>query len=112
MGEDWNPFELDAFSWDLLKAYMKHGYGSVRLYHTSAFSTSLNDETAMLTIEEFYNRAVDYNGQLWSAKPDDAEVKASVKLSNVQEVIGYFIEQESVADTAHLLYQIKHILES
>lgn len=108
--DEWNPFEIDEFSWDLLKVYMKHGYGAYRLYHTSAFSASLNDETAMLTIQEFYDRAVDYNGQLWSTKTDDAQVKLSVKLSKIQEIADCFTENELGADTARLLYQIQQIV--
>ena len=45
MGE-WNPLKIDDFTWDVLKVYIKHGYGDCKLY----------------------NKAVDYEDNLWSEK--------------------------------------------
>lgn len=67
MGE-YNPFEIDEFTWDVLKAYIKHGFGDYKLYATTFFSYSLTDDTACKTLYEFYNEAVDYDGVLWCSK--------------------------------------------
>ena len=37
MGE-WNPLKIDDFTWDVLKVYIKHGYGDCKLYNTTFFS--------------------------------------------------------------------------
>ena len=34
MGE-WNPLKIDDFTWDVLKVYIKHGYGDYKLYNTT-----------------------------------------------------------------------------
>lgn len=67
MGE-FNPFELDEFSWDMLNVYLKHGYGNVKLYDTTSFSCHFSDETVCMTLQEFHDRAVDYEGELWTQK--------------------------------------------
>ena len=67
MGE-WNPLKLDDFTWDVLKVYIKHGYGDCKLYNTTFFSCQLSDETVCMTLQEFYNKAVDYEDNLWSEK--------------------------------------------
>lgn len=64
MGE-FNPFEMDEFSWDVLKAYIKHGYGMFKLYNTTFFSCHLTDETVCMTLQEFYNKASTYSGDSW-----------------------------------------------
>ena len=67
MGE-WSPLELDDFAWDVLKAYIKHGYGDFKLYDTTFFSCHLSDETVCMTLHEFYDKAIDYEGNLWCEK--------------------------------------------
>ena len=67
MGE-WNPLKLDDFTWDVLKVYIKHGYGDCKLYNTTFFSCQLSDETVCMTLQEFYDKAVDYKDNLWSEK--------------------------------------------
>lgn len=67
MGE-WNTFEMDEFTWDVLKAYIKHGYGESKLYTTTFFSCHLTDETVCMTLKELYDKAIDYEGSLWSEK--------------------------------------------
>ena len=67
MGE-WNPLKIDDFTWDVLKVYIKHGYGDYKLYNTTFFSCQLSDETVCMTLQEFYNKAVDYEDNLWSEK--------------------------------------------
>lgn len=67
MGE-WNPLKLDDFTWDVLKVYIKHGYGDYKLYNTTFFSCQLSDETVCMTLQEFYDKAVDYEDNLWSEK--------------------------------------------
>lgn len=67
MGE-WNPLKIDDFTWDVLKVYIKHGYGDYKLYNTTFFSCQLSDETVCMTLQEFYDEAVDYEDNLWSKK--------------------------------------------
>ena len=67
MGE-WNPLKIDDFTWDVLKVYIKHGYGDYKLYNTTFFSCQLSDETVCITLQEFYDKAVDYEDNLWSEK--------------------------------------------
>lgn len=67
MGE-WNPLELDEFTWDVLKVYIKHGYGDCKLYNTTFFNCQLSDETVCMTLQEFYDKAVDYEDNLWREK--------------------------------------------
>lgn len=64
MGE-WSPFTLGDFEWEVLKLYLKYGYGDVKLYNTSFFTSSLTDETVCMTLQEFADKAVDYNGSSW-----------------------------------------------
>lgn len=65
---EWNPFRLDNFSWDVLKAYIKYGYGDIKLYNATFFSCNLSDEIACMTLQEFYNKAIDYEDNLWCKK--------------------------------------------
>ena len=67
MGE-WNPLKIDDFTWDVLKVYIKHGYGDYKLYNTTFFSCQLSDETVCMTLQEFYDKAVDYEDNLWNEK--------------------------------------------
>ena len=67
MGE-WNPLKIDDFTWDVLKVYIKHGYGDYKLYNTTFFSCQLSDKTVCMTLQEFYDKAVDYEDNLWSEK--------------------------------------------
>ena len=67
MGE-WNPLKIDDFTWDVLKIYIKHGYGDYKLYNTTFFSCQLSDETVCMTLQEFYDKAVDYEDNIWSEK--------------------------------------------
>lgn len=65
---DCNPLKIDDFTWDVLKVYIKHGYGDYKLYNTTFFSCQLSDETVCMTLQEFYDKAVDYEDNLWSEK--------------------------------------------
>lgn len=67
MGE-WNPYRLNDFEWEVLQVYLKYGYGDVKLYHTLFFCASLNDETALMTLSEFAEKAVDFDDVLWADK--------------------------------------------
>ena len=71
MGE-WNPYKLDEFEWEILKVYLKHGYGMAKLYATTFFQCSYNDETVCMTLEEFAEKAVDLDGVRWMDKTDNA----------------------------------------
>ena len=66
--DEWNPLKIDDFTWDVLKVYIKHGYGDYKLYNTTFFSCQLSDETVCMTLQEFYDKAVDYEDNLWSEK--------------------------------------------
>ena len=59
MGE-WNPLKIDDFTWDVLKVYIKHGYGDYKLYNTTFFSCQLSDETVCMTLQEFYDEKAFY----------------------------------------------------
>lgn len=62
MEDTFNPFIVDDFTWDVLKAYIKHGYGDLKLYETTFFSCHLTDDTVCMTLCEFYEKAVNHNG--------------------------------------------------
>ena len=65
---EWSPFEINEFEWDVLKTYIKHGYGYCKLYSTTFFSTNLTDETACMSLIEFYEKAVNFEGEFWTNK--------------------------------------------
>lgn len=64
MGE-WNPYLLDEFEWEILKTYLRYGYGECKLYGTTFFRCSYNDETVCMTLDEFSQRVVDQDGVKW-----------------------------------------------
>lgn len=64
MGE-WNPFLLGEFEWEILKTYLRYGYGEAKLYAKPFFQCSYNDETVCMTLNEFAQRAVNQDGELW-----------------------------------------------
>lgn len=64
MGE-WNPLEFDEFAWDVLKMYIKHGYGEAKLYGTTFFSCHMSETTVLMTLDEIYEHAVNHEGKLW-----------------------------------------------
>jgi len=57
MNEEYDYFEIDSFTEDLLKAFINHGYGNLKMYETFCFNTHLCDETVCMTIKEFYEKA-------------------------------------------------------
>lgn len=71
MGE-WSLFTLSEFEWEVLKLYIKYGYGDVKLYNTSFFTSSLTDETVCMTLKEFAEKAFDYDGLSWMYKDEQA----------------------------------------
>lgn len=77
---EWTPFILSNFEWDVLKMYMKHGYGDEKLYHTSFFTTNLTDETVCMTLKEFAENAIDYDGSRWMDKESEC-------VDNISELI-------------------------
>lgn len=64
MGEK-NPFELDDFTFDLLRVFIKHGFGNMKLYETTCFQCQLCDETALMTLAEFYEKCIPSEFALW-----------------------------------------------
>ena len=71
MGE-WSPYKLDEFEWEILKVYLKHGYGVAKLYEITFFRCSLTDETVCMTLKEFSEKAVDYDDFPWMYKDEQA----------------------------------------
>ena len=67
MGE-WSPFCLTDFEWEVLKIYLKFGYGERKLYNTTFFNCSLTDETVCMTLQEFAEKATTFEGELWMKK--------------------------------------------
>ena len=67
MGE-WSPFRLSEFEWEMLKLYLKFGYGEIKLYNVTPLQSSLTDETVLMTLQEFADKAVDYDDFPWSYK--------------------------------------------
>lgn len=67
MGE-WNPYRLNDFEWEVLQAYIKYGYGEAKLYNTTFFSCNMTDETVCLTLNQFAEKAVDWEDELWANK--------------------------------------------
>lgn len=69
MNENNINYFLDEFSWEVLQLYIKYGFGDMKLYHTSFFAL-LNDDIVLLTLNEYADRAIDYEGKLWKEKHD------------------------------------------
>ena len=67
MGE-YNPFRISEFEWEVLNVYIKHGYGCFKMYDTLFFRNGLTDETVLMTLEEYADRAIDYDDTLWKHK--------------------------------------------
>lgn len=67
MNENNIHYFLDEFSWEVLQLYIKYGFGDMKLYHTSFFAL-LNDDIVLLTLNEYADRVVDYEGKLWRNK--------------------------------------------
>ena len=65
---EWCEYILDEFSWEVLKLYIKHGYGKGKLYDTTFFSIHLSDETACMTLIEFAENAIDNDDFPWIYK--------------------------------------------
>lgn len=70
MGE-WTPYMLNKFEYEVLKLYIKYGHGETKLYNASFFTSSLTDETVMMTLNEFIQKVTDYGGTLWSEIGED-----------------------------------------
>ena len=57
MNEEYDYFEISPFTEDLLNVFINHGYGNLKMYETTCFNTHLCDETACMTIADFYEKA-------------------------------------------------------
>lgn len=57
MGDEYSPYNVDDMTIAFLEVYIKFGYGDNRLYETWLV---LTDDTAMLTIQEYYNKIMEY----------------------------------------------------
>ena len=58
MGEDYNKYFLDDFSYEVLECYLKYGYGDAKVYQTDFFMI-YDDEMACLTLNEYYEKATE-----------------------------------------------------
>ena len=56
------------FEWEVLQLYIKYGYGDCKLYNTLFFCANLTDETALMTLQEFADKAETFDGKLWKNK--------------------------------------------
>ena len=63
---EYNPYELDDFGFEVLTAYIKHGYGDFKMYDSTFFSCHLTDETALLTLSEFYKKVIPCEWSEWT----------------------------------------------
>ena len=63
---EFDIFAISEFSWDVLKAHIKHGFGKMKMYQSSFFTTHLSDETACMTLLEFAENVVDYDDFPWA----------------------------------------------
>lgn len=70
MDEEYNVFEITAFEYDILKVYIKHGYGTVPLKDTTFFNPTgyIFEELNSYTVQEYYDNAIDADGNLWKEK--------------------------------------------
>ena len=67
---EWSPYDLSDFTYDVLCLYIKYGYGCVKMYNTSFFQ-SLDDESVLLTIEEFKDKVDEYRKNNLSEETTD-----------------------------------------
>lgn len=58
MGEDYNFYYLDDFSFDVLECYIRHGFGNAKIWQTSFF-TIYSDEMACMTLTQYYEKVVE-----------------------------------------------------
>lgn len=57
MGDEYSPYDVNDMTIAFLEIYIKFGYGANRLYETCL---SLTDDTAMLTVQEYYDKIMEY----------------------------------------------------
>ena len=57
MGE-WNPFQITQMDKEILDVFIKYGFGCMKMYDSTYFTTQLSDETACLTLEEFAEKCI------------------------------------------------------
>lgn len=59
MNETFDVFEISKFEKELLELYIKYEWGNFKMYDMMVFplSTHCNDDTALLTIQEFYDKS-------------------------------------------------------
>lgn len=58
MGEDYNIYDLDDFSFDVLECYIRHGFGNAKIWQTSFF-TICSDEMACMTLAQYYEKVLE-----------------------------------------------------
>ena len=58
MDEKENKFLLDDLSYDVLRSYVNYGYGDMKVYRSSFFMI-YDDEIAVMTLQEYYDKATE-----------------------------------------------------
>lgn len=58
MGEDYNVYYLDDFSFDVLECYIRHGFGDMKIWQTTFFTID-NDEMACMTLAQYYEKVLE-----------------------------------------------------
>ena len=58
MGEDYNIYYLDDFSFDVLECYIKHGFGDMKIWQTTFFIID-SDEMACMTLSQYYEKVLE-----------------------------------------------------
>ena len=69
MGEDYNIYYLDDFSFDVLECYIKHGFGNAKIWQTNFFTID-SDEMACMTLAQYYEKVLEARN---AEKEDDDE---------------------------------------
>lgn len=97
MPEEYNYFEVDEFTWDMIKVYLKHGFGNFKIYETTALNSCINDEIAIMTVAEFASKVERYDGTKWCEVdtvcplcfdcPDNCSVKLTEEEKNKNEEV-------------------------
>ena len=53
MDENWSPFDLTDFEYDILKVYLKHRRYDMYMYEVPFFENHYTPQTILMTISQF-----------------------------------------------------------
>ena len=57
--DEWSPYDLSDFEYEVLCLYIKYGYGFMKVYDTTFF-TGNTDESIVLTLDEYKKKVDEY----------------------------------------------------